>query len=223
MQFLLDTGNPDEINEVKSWNLICGVTTNPKIYGRLGTDFMKRLDQIVEASPGYVFTQVIGWHNTDEMVAQARWLATRSEKIVVKFPMCIEGLAAMGRAKKDNPEMTAAVTAVASPWQALLCGKAQADIVALFDGALDTESITPVELVAPVRQIFTNYGFKTKILSCGRFPRGIAEFAQAGSDFCTAGMEFLRGLYDHAYTDKRMHGFMDDWQGAFGDAKWPMA
>lgn len=223
MKLLLDSGNPDEINEVKSWGMLSGVTTNPKIYGRLGTDYLERLKQIVEASPGIVFTQVIGWHDCEELIKQARWLAKQSEKMVVKLPMSIAGIQALLQLKKENPKMQLAVTAVASVWQALLCGKAGADIVALFNGPLDTESGTPVNMVGPVKKIYSNYGFKTKIVSCGRFPRGMAEFAETGSDYCTTGIDYFRALYEHAYTDKRMLGFMNDWQGAFGDKKWPEA
>ena len=221
MELLLDTGKPEEIEEIKATGLLSGVTTNPKIYGRLGTDFLKRLSEIVEVSPGYVFTQVIGWHNAQDMVKQARWLADQSEKIIVKLPMCIDGLVALQQLKKENPKMTIAVTAVASVSQALLCGKAGADVVALFNGALDTVSDTPVNMVEPVKRIYANYGYKTKVLSCGRFPRGIGEFAQAGSDMCTTGKEFWNMMFEHPYTHMRMCGFRDDWEAAFGDRKWP--
>jgi transaldolase len=78
-----------------------------------------------------------------------------------------------------------------------------------------------VDLVAPVKKIYANYGFTTKILSCGRFPRSFGQFAEAGTDICTLRFEFLKLLYDHPYTDQRMHGFLKDWCGAFGDQTWP--
>ncbi|MDO8303757.1 MAG: transaldolase family protein, partial [Sedimentisphaerales bacterium] len=174
MEFLLDSADPKEIKEVASWGLICGVTTNPSLYGKQakGKEFVDRLKELIEVSPGYVFTQVIGWHDKEEMVRQARWLSKQSEKIVVKLPMGIEGLQAVMQLKKENPKMKVAVTAVASIAQALMVGKAGADIVALFNGPLDTVSDTPVNMVEPVKKIYANYGFKTKVLSCGRFPRG---------------------------------------------------
>lgn len=222
MELLIDSGNPKEIEAAKATGMISGVTTNPKIYGRLGTDFLQRLKDIIKVSPGYVFTQVIGLHNTAEMVRQARWLAEQSEKIVVKFPISIEGLQGVMQMKKENPKVRVAVTAVASVTQAMLSGKAGADFVALFNGPLDTVSDTPVNLVEPVKKIFNHYGYPTRILSCGRFPRGVGEFAAAGSDLCTMGKEFFDMLYEHPYTDFRMNGFFKDWQGAFGDKKWPM-
>jgi transaldolase len=94
-------------------------------------------------------------------------------------------------------------------------------VVAIFNGPLDQDSDTPVELVAPVRKIYDNYGFTTKILSCGRFPRIFGGFAEAGTDICTMRIEYMRLLYEHSFTDKRMNGFMGDWKSTFGDKTWP--
>ncbi|MFC1766467.1 transaldolase family protein [Planctomycetota bacterium] len=222
MKLLLDSGLPEEIEEIKATGMLAGVTTNPKIYGTLGTDFLKRLDDILAVAPGCVFTQVVGWHNTEDMIKQARWLSAKSKKIIVKLPMSIEGLQALKCLKKDNnPDMRLAVSVVSSITQALLAGQAGADVVALFNGALDTTSDTPVHIVEPVKKMYRHYGYQTEILSCGRFPRGVGEFAIAGSDYCTLGAEFFRMLFEHPYTYMRMKGFAEDWQGAFGDKTWP--
>jgi len=58
-----------------------------------------------------------------------------------------------------------------------------------------------VDLVAPVKRIYANYGFKTKVLSCGRFPRAFGQFAEAGTDICTLRFEFMKLLFDHPYTE----------------------
>ena len=56
-------------------------------------------------------------------------------------------------------------------------------------------------MIAPVRKIYDNYGFKTKILACGRYPRLFGEIAVAGADICTMRMEFMRLLYEHSFTE----------------------
>ena len=35
--------------------------------------------------------------------------------------------------------------------------------------------------------------------------------------------EFLKMLFEHPFTDKRLNGFADDWKSTFGDATWPKA
>ncbi len=221
MELFLDSSNPCEIEEVRSWGLLSGVTTNPSLISKAGPDMEKTLGDIVDASPGPVLVQVIGWHEPESLIAQAKWLHALSEQIIVKLPMSIAGIQALLQLKRDLPKLRLAITAVASLSQAYLCGKAGADVVAIFNGPLDQDSDTPVKLVAPVRKIYDNYGFTTKILSCGRFPRIFGQFAEAGTDICTMKLEFMRLLYEHSFTEKRMNGFMEDWRATFGDRTWP--
>jgi transaldolase len=223
MEILLDSADPIEVREVARLGLIRGITTNPGLYAKQarGVAFVDRLHELIEASPGHVFTQVIGGHDRDAMMGQARWLARQSDRIVVKLPMTVEGIEAVRALKCEDPAIRLAVTAVSSVAQAMIAGLAGADVVALFNGPLDTTSDTPVEIVEPVRRIFTANGLRTLILSCGRFPRGVGEYAVAGSDMVTLRREYLELLYEHPYTDKRLNGFAADWTREFGEATWP--
>jgi len=90
----------------------------------------------------------------------------------------------------------------------------------LFNGAFDRKVITPVDIVAPIKEIYTHYGYKTKILSCCRFPRGCREYAAAGTDMITLGKDFITMLYG-IRTRQRMLGFIKDWTGSFGSRTWP--
>ena len=156
-------------------------------------------------------------------MGQARWLHSFSDRIVVKLPMSHGGITALQHLKREVPGMKIAVTLVSSIAQAYLVAKSGADIVAIFNGPLDQALDQEVELVAPVRRMYANYGFATKILSCGRYPRSFGDFAVAGTDICTLRFEFLSLLYEHPFTEKRMRGFMDDWRKAFGEQTWPVA
>lgn len=222
MQLFLDSSNPEEIAEARSYGHLSGVTTNPSLIAAAGPDMEGTLRSVLEISPGPVLVQAVGWHDPAPLVAQARWLHRLSESIIVKLPMSISGIQALSDLKQQLPALRLAVTAVASIAQAYLCGKAGADIVALFNGPLDQASDIPVSLVAPVRRIYDNYGFQTQILSCGRFPRLFGEFAVAGTDICTMKLEYMKLLYEHPFTDRRMHGFLDDWRASFGEQTWPV-
>lgn len=223
MQLFIDSSSPKEILTAREWGIIDGVTTNLALIAKGGPDMQATLKAVLDASPGEVFCQVVGWDDKDALVEQARWLHKFSDRIIVKLPMSVGGIQACMQLKKELPDIKIAITMVASIAQAYLCGKAGADIVALFNGPLDQVLDQEVDIVEPVRKIFNNYGFKTKILSCGRLPRAFGEFAVAGTDYCTLKFEFLKLLYEHPFTDKRFAGFMSDWQGTFGDEVWPKA
>jgi transaldolase len=221
MELFLDSCNPREILEARSWGLLSGVTTNPGLISAAGPDMEKTLREVVGASPGPVFVQVIGWHDPEPMIRQARWLHAFSDRIIVKLPASIAGLQALQRLKAEIPDLRLAITAIASLAQAYLAGKAGADVAAIFNGPLDQAEDTAHDMIGPIRTIYTNYGFKTKILACGRYPRLFAAVAVAGADICTMRMEFMRLLYQHSFTEQRMNGFLRDWRGTFGDGTWP--
>jgi transaldolase len=223
MQIFLDSSDPREIARACAWGILDGVTTNPSLISKGGNDMQETLKRVLAASPGPVLAQVIGTSDTSSLVAQAKWLHAFSPKVIVKLPMCPAGIQALLQLKKEVPGIKIAITLVSSVAQAYLAGKAGADIVALFNGPLDQVLDQDVELVAPVRKVFDNYGFTTKILSCGRFPRSFAGFAVAGTDICTLRIEYLAMLFEHPFTDKRMKGFADDWGAVFGTATWPLA
>lgn len=221
MDLYLDSSNPNEIMEARSWGLLAGVTSNPSLIAAAGPDMAATLGGIVEASPGPVLAQVIGWHDPEPMIRQARWLHAFSRKIIVKLPASIAGLQALCRLKAELPELRLAVTAISSLAQAYLAAKAGADIAAIFNGPLDQVEDTAHDTIGPVRKIYDNYGFKTKILACGRYPRLFGEIAVAGADICTMRLEFMRLIYQHPFTEQRMNGFLDSWQKTFGDKTWP--
>jgi transaldolase len=222
MQLFLDSSDPQEIAKATEWGVLDGVTTNPSLIARGGGRDMKAiLRKVLDVSPGPVLCQAIGWEDRDQLMAQAKWLHSFSEKIIVKLPMSIAGIQALLRLKKDVRGIRIAVTLVSSVAQAYLVGKSGADIVAIFNGPLEQALDQDVELVGPVRTIYDNYGFPTKILSCGRYPKSFGQFAVAGTDICTMRFEYLSLLFEHPFTEKRMRGFMGDWEGAFGNATWP--
>ncbi|MDA1088537.1 MAG: fructose-6-phosphate aldolase [Verrucomicrobia bacterium] len=223
MQLFIDSSSPDEIRQACEWGLIDGVTTNPTLISKGGADMQATLRNVVEASPGVVLCQVIGSREVEPLKAQARWLHKFSAKIVVKLPPSPAGFRALRELKRESPDIKIAVTLVSSVSQAYLAGKFGADIVAIFNGPLELALDQEVDLVGPVKRIYANYGFKTKVLSCGRFPRAFGQFAEAGTDICTLRFEFMKLLFDHPYTEQRLNGFLADWKGAFGEKTWPGA
>jgi transaldolase len=221
MQLYLDSSNPQEILTAREWGIIDGVTTNPSLIAKAGTEMEAALRAVLEVSPGPVFCQAIGWRDVEPLKAQARWLSEFSSRIIVKIPMSVAGITAVVQLKRENPEIKIAVTAVSTVAQAIIVAKAGADVVALFNGPLDLEQDEPVRVVASVRAIYDRSGSATKILSAGRFPRSFGEYAADGSDIITIRMEFMTLLFEHSFTDKRLQGFLNDWQKVHGNKTWP--
>jgi Ni/Fe-hydrogenase subunit HybB-like protein len=78
------------------------------------------------------------------------------------------------------------VTLCFSVPQALLAAKAGADYVSPFVGRLDDISFDGMGLVRDIKQVYSNYGFKTRIIVASvRNPLHVVEAAKIGADIAT--------------------------------------
>jgi transaldolase len=130
--------------------------------------------------------------------------------VVVKVPITREGL-------KSVKELTAEgiktnVTVTFSPLQAMLAAKCGATYISPFVGRLDAIGQFGMDVVRQIKTIYSNYGFKTQILTAAvRHPTHVLEAALVGSDVCTMAYDVLEQLYHHPLTDIGIDIFSKDW------------
>ena len=96
MKLFIDTANVAHIREANELGVICGVTTNPSLIAKEGRDFKEVVSEITTIVDGPISAEVISM-NADGMVDEARDLAKIHKNIVIKIPMCAEGLKAVKR------------------------------------------------------------------------------------------------------------------------------
>lgn len=215
MKFFIDTASLDEIAKAQDYGLIDGVTTNPTLLAREGGDWKKQARAICKQVDGPVSLEVVGLE-ADAMLAEARELVKYGPNVVVKIPMCLEGMKAVRILREENIETN--VTVVFSPAQALLAAKAGASFVSPFIGRLDHLSQRGMDLIEEIVQIYDNYGFETEVLVASvRHPLHVVEAAVIGADVCTIPFKVLMELANHPMTDKGIESFLTDWNKTFGD------
>jgi transaldolase len=104
------------------------------------------------------------------------------------------------------------VTVTFSPLQAMLAAKCGATYISPFVGRLDACGQFGMDVVRQIKTIYTNYGFKTQVLTAAvRHPTHVLEAALAGSDVCTMASDVLEQLYLHPLTDLGIDVFLKDW------------
>ncbi|HEY3118454.1 MAG TPA: transaldolase family protein, partial [Chloroflexota bacterium] len=92
MELYLDTGDLHEVEQVIALGVLSGVTTNPSLLSKGGfRDFRETIQQFCALVPGPVSAEVLA-QNHEEMLAEAREIATWAPNVVVKLPMTIDGL-----------------------------------------------------------------------------------------------------------------------------------
>lgn len=105
------------------------------------------------------------------------------------------------------------VTLVFSPNQAVLAAKAGAKYVSPFIGRLDDIGQDGMALIAEIKQIFSNYNFKTQVLVASiRHPMHVVEAGKIGADVVTLPPDVLGKMLKHPLTDTGLKNFLADWE-----------
>lgn len=208
MKFYIDSADINEIREANKLGIIDGVTTNPTLVAKTGKSNKDVIQEICKEVPGLVSAEVVSL-KADEMVREGLELAKIADNVVVKIPMCSDGLEAVRRLSSEGIKTN--VTLVFSPLQALLVAKAGATLVSPFVGRLDDLSTNGMDLISQMTTIFTNYGYDTEILVASvRHPIHILESALIGADIVTVPFKVIQGLTSHPLTDKGIAQFLKD-------------
>ena len=210
MKIFIDTANIKEIKEAVAQGIIDGVTTNPTLIAkenRQATDLLKEICSLVD---GPVSAEVIGLKE-EVMVNEAIELSKIAKNIVIKIPLVKEGLKAVkilrGKGIKTN------VTLCFSSSQALLAAKAGADYISPFIGRLDDISQVGMDLIREIKQIYSNYNFKTEIIVASvRNPMHVVDAAKIGADIATVPFAVIEQLIKHPLTDIGIQRFIEDWK-----------
>ena len=151
MKIFIDTANIEEIKKANALGVICGVTTNPSLIAKEGRDFKEVIKEITSIVDGPISGEVISMQS-EEMVVEAREIAKMHENMIVKIPMCEEGLKAVSILHKEGIKTN--VTLIFSALQALLAARAGASYVSPFLGRLDDIGSVGITLIEDIAEIF---------------------------------------------------------------------
>ena len=208
MKIFIDTANLDMIKEINSWGILDGVTTNPSLIAKEGTDVRTRVREIAKIVDGPISAEAmsIEW---EEMEKEGRELAKIHENINVKLPMCTESLKATKVLSSEGIEVN--MTLIFSAQQALLAAKAGAKYVSPFIGRLDDIGIYGSDLLGQICGVFGNYSYDTQVIAASiRSPVHVLDAALAGCDISTIPYDILLKMVSHPKTDEGIAKFVSD-------------
>ena len=101
MKIFIDTANLEQIEEVDSWGILDGVTTNPTLVAKEKGDFKTLVRKICEVVGGPVSVEAMST-TAEEIWKEGKELAKIHPNVVIKVPMTEEGLKATRRLAKDD-------------------------------------------------------------------------------------------------------------------------
>ncbi len=209
MKLFIDTANIDEIKKIYSLGIIDGVTTNPSLIAKEGRDFEQTVKEIAEIVDGPISAEVISLES-DKMVKEALELSKIHQNVVIKIPMCSEGLKAVKHL--DERGIKTNVTLIFSALQALLAAKAGATYVSPFLGRLDDVGQEGLVLIQEIVELFNAQNLKTQIICASiRNPIHVLRCGQLGADIATVPYKTLIQMIDHPLTKLGIDRFLADW------------
>ena len=210
MKLFIDTANVDEIREANDLGVICGVTTNPSLIAREGRDFEEVVREITTIVDGPISAEVISLE-ADKMVEEAVPLSKIHKNIVIKIPMCAEGLKAVKRLTALGIKTN--VTLIFSSAQALLAARAGATFVSPFLGRLDDIGQTGMTLIDEIVEIFETHGIGTEIIAASiRNPIHVIDAARAGAHLAPIPNGVIKQMIGHPLTTNGIERFLKDWE-----------
>lgn len=210
MKIFIDTANLDMIREIDSWGILDGVTTNPSLIAKEGTDTRTRVKEIAELVDVPISAEAMS-PDAENMIKEGRELASIHPNINVKLPMCIESLKATKVLSAEGIDVN--MTLIFSAHQALLAAKAGARYVSPFVGRLDDIGMYGSDTLAQVVNVFFNYGFDTEVIAASiRGPTHVLDAASLGCDIATIPYNVLLQMVSHPKTDEGIQNFIKDYE-----------
>lgn len=219
MKFFVDTAKIEDIKKANDMGVICGVTTNPSLIAKEGgksqEEVLKEIASIVDGPiSGEVKATTV---DAEGMIAEGREIAKLHPNMVVKIPMTVEGLKATKVLSSEGIKCN--VTLIFSANQALLAARAGAAYVSPFLGRLDDISMSGIDLIEQISDMFANYpDISTEIIAASiRNPIHVTDCALAGADIATVPYAVIEQMTKHPLTDQGIAKFQADYKAVFGE------
>ena len=212
MKIFLDTADTDLIRKYYGTGLIDGVTTNPTLIRKSGRDPEEVYQEIQDIGLRDISMEVVG--DANEMIEEGIRLATKFPKsATIKVPCTPDGLLACAELScKDLIRVN--VTLIFDVAQAILSAKAGAAYVSPFVGRLDDNSITGLNLIKDIDEVFRVQAIhRTRILSASiRYVNSVSQSFANGANIVTMPPSVFDKMYNHVLTDKGLQIFDEDWK-----------
>jgi len=209
MKFFVDTADIKQIEELIPTGFVNGVTTNPSLIAKQGSDMSETIKSICSIVDGPVSAEVTAT-NFEDMLREGEYLASLAKNVAVKVPLTVDGLRACKSFREQG--ILVNVTLCFTAAQALLAAKAGASFISPFVGRLDDIGEKGMDLIENIVLMYENYDFKTEVLVASvRSAQHVVDASVIGAHVATLPPKLIHELYKHELTDKGLQIFLEDW------------
>lgn len=212
MQIYLETASVDEVREAMAWRVLDGVFTDPELLSREKQEVTELLLELVELVPGPVAVEVTS-SGTEEIVEEARTLASLHDRILVRVPCVPAGIPAIATLSEQRIAVDASLCF--SVPQALLAAKAGASLISPQVQTMDDAGGDGLTLVSSIMTMLDQFDLKAGVIAGSLRTVGqMAEVARMGADGAAISLPLLRELAEHPLSESVRRERLDRWRQA---------
>lgn len=208
MKIFLDTADTQIIREYFETGLIDGVTTNPSLIMKSGRDPEEVYQELKDIGVQDISMEVMG--DAQTMLSEGIRLSDKFGSVAtIKLPCTREGLLVCKELTRQKIRTN--VTLIFCAAQAVLAAKAGATYVSPFVGRLDDQSVSGLEVVRSISELYKVHEVKTQVLAASirSVQRAIRSWYN-GAEICTMPPKVFDAMYDHILTDAGLEIFDRD-------------
>lgn len=184
---------------------------------KVDTDFKEVVKEIFAIVDGPV-SAVVTSYDYEEMVKEARDIATWADNIVVKISMTEDGLKAVNTLSKEGLKTNCTLIFSVSQW--LMADKAGATYISPFIGRIDDMGEDGIRLIKNLKTVLDNYGLESEIIAASiRTNKHLEDAALAGAHIATIPGTLFEKLWTHLLTTQGIDNFKKDRDSFIGKTK----
>jgi len=201
MRLFLDSANLTQLRPLLKTGVFYGVTTNPVILKESGlttAELPQFTGAVLQAGAREVYLQAWG-RQSEDLYRCGRSLAAIDNRVVVKLPATQAGLSAASRLAAEG--VRTCITAVYTPFQALLASAVGAALVAPYLGRINDSGRDGYAIIAKMAQALRRIDSSTEILPASiRSTADLVTLAQEGVRCVTLSTQIAERLFQEPLT-----------------------
>jgi transaldolase len=212
VQIFLDTASLNEIEEISSWGIVDGVTTNQKIFlAEGGVDFRKRVLDICDIVDGPISVETTK-SGVRDLLDEAREYASWHKNIVIKVAMfgSGDGLKVVSQLTREGIKTN--MTVMMTFNQLVLATKAGATFVSLFYNRSKEAGEDPAKIIRDYAAFTKEGGYLSRlIVGSIRTPEDVATAISCGAHIMTIPAKILKAMPFSKRTEETIAEFDRAW------------
>ncbi len=209
----VDSTEPEQIEAIFAWGVVCGVTTNPLIFARESgaADLEQRIGEILAVSQGPVSVELLEDDEGRMLEEAERYRQWAPDRICIKVPFCEAGLRVTHQLSKRG--VMTNVTCMMSFNQAYLASLAGARYVSIFSGRVRDIGYDVRGIIRQLREQLDREALESQIIIGSiRHLMDVNDALSAGAHVITVPPVILRKMLHPPKTDEAIEQFYSAWK-----------